>query len=70
MTISQADYKRNLSIKHISKSGLRGKINANCIDCTYDPNEIGSWRKQVENCSGHSCSLYTVHPTTILNNTK
>jgi len=68
MTTSQDDYKQNLSVKHASKTGLRGKINANCIDCTYDPNEVGSWRKQVENCTGYSCSLYSVRPTTL--NTK
>lgn len=63
MTTSQNDYKQNLSGKHARKTGLRGKINANCIDCVYDPTDIGSWRKQVENCCGYSCSLYSVRPT-------
>ncbi len=49
------------------KSGLRGKINANCIACVYDPIEAGSWRKQIENYCGYSCSLYSVRPTTLTN---
>jgi hypothetical protein len=59
----------NLSGKYSCKSGLRGKINTNCIACVYDPIEVGSWRKQVENCRGYSCSLNSVRPTT-LSNTK
>jgi hypothetical protein len=51
------------------KSDVRGKINANCIDCSYDTIDAGSWRKQVENCCGYTCSLYSVRPTT-LSNTK
>jgi hypothetical protein len=70
MTTSQDDYKQNLSAKHASKSGLIGIINANCIDCTYEPNDVVLWRKQAENCRGYSCSLYSVRPTTILSNTK
>jgi hypothetical protein len=41
MTTSQDDYKQNL----ISKAGFRGKINANCIACSYDTIDAGSWRK-------------------------
>ena len=69
MTTSPDDYKQNLLNNHSSKAGLRGKINANCIDCTYDPIDAGSWRKQVENCHSYSCALYSVRPKT-LSNTK
>jgi len=31
------------------KAGLRGKINAFCCHCIYDPYSEGSWLKQVEN---------------------
>jgi hypothetical protein len=65
MTNSNVDYKQELLDKQSNKTGLRGKINANCIDCVYDPIEAGSWRKQVGNCCGYSCSLYSVHPTTL-----
>jgi len=64
MTNSKVDFKQKLLEKQSSKAGLRGKINANCIDCVYDPLEQGSWRNQVENCSGFSCQLYTIRPTT------
>lgn len=67
MKTSQDDYKQSLSIKHASKTGLRGKINANCIDCTYDLNDVGSWRKQIENYCGYPCYLYSVRPTTLIN---
>jgi hypothetical protein len=69
MTTSQDDYKQNLISNHSSKAGFRGKINANCIACSYDTIDADSWRKQVENCCGYSCSLYSVRPTT-LSNTK
>jgi len=62
MNTSQDNYKQNLSVKHASKTGLRGKINANCIDCTYDPNDVGSCRKQVENCKYLICPLYKHRP--------
>lgn len=69
MITSQDDYKQNLRAKHASKSGLRGKTNANYIDCTYDPNDVGSWPKQVDYLTRYLCSLYSVKPTT-LSNTK
>lgn len=43
---------------------LRAAINANCKDCTYDPTESGTWRKQVENCAIFACSLHPVRPMT------
>ncbi|GAB55006.1 hypothetical protein GPUN_0874 [Glaciecola punicea ACAM 611] len=67
MANSNVDYKKELLDKQSSKTGLRGKINANCIDCVYDPIEAGSWRKQVENCHGFSCFLYSVRPTPLKN---
>ena len=62
MTNSTGDYKQELLNRQSSKVGLRGKINANCIDCVYDSTQQGSWRKQVENCCGYSCQLYAVRP--------
>lgn len=51
--------------KHSAKSGLRGKINAKCIECIYEENAgTGSWRKQVEGCTAKSCPLYAVRPLT------
>ena len=48
---------------HVSKPGWRGKVNAMCIDCTYDPKSgEGTWRQQVEKCAIESCPLYSIRP--------
>ena len=44
------------------KPGLRGKINAKCCECIYDPFQAGTWRKQVEKCTSKACPLYPVRP--------
>ena len=37
-------YKQNLIDKLVKKPGLRGKVDANCIPCIYDPSEpIFQW---------------------------
>lgn len=46
--------------KHAGKPGLRGKIDAKCIDCIYDPLAQGKWREQVSNCTSPECPLYSV----------
>jgi hypothetical protein len=55
-------YKRNLIIKQAGKPGKSGKIAAKCIECVYDPEEQGTWRRQVENCTSKGCPLYAVRP--------
>jgi hypothetical protein len=45
-----------------SKPGLRGKIDAMCCYCIYDPYEAGTWRKQVDNCTAPGCPLFSVRP--------
>ncbi len=47
-----------------SKTGLRGKLDAKCVECIYDPHQEGTWRKQVENCASPACPLYSVRPRT------
>lgn len=49
--------------REASKAGLRGKINAKCCECIYDPYEAGTWRSQVEKCTSKDCPLYQVRPT-------
>ncbi len=56
------DERANLIRKMAGKPGLRGKIDAKCCDCTYDPLDSGTWRKQVENCAIVDCSLHSVRP--------
>jgi hypothetical protein len=58
-----SDYKQTLIHREASKAGFRGKVNAKCIECVYDPMEPGTWRKQTENCPSVGCSLYAVRPT-------
>jgi hypothetical protein len=67
MTTSQDDYKQKLISNHSSKKGLKGEVNANCINCTYDPNDVGSWRRHVDNLTGYSCPLPSLRPTTLIN---
>ena len=48
-----------------SKPGLRGRVDAKCIECVYDDiGGNGSWRQQVEDCTAKSCPLYDVRPKT------
>ena len=44
------------------KAGLRSKVNAKCLDCTYDPKGPGNWRQQVAACTVTDCPLWTVRP--------
>ena len=54
---------RNETIqREAGKPGLRGKINAMCCSCIYDPYSEGNWRQQVEKCTSKACPLYSVRP--------
>ena len=33
-------------------------IDAKCKDCIYDPEDVGTWRQQVERCELADCSLW------------
>jgi hypothetical protein len=48
--------------KQAKKGGFRGRINAKCIECIYDPTSSGSWRKQVEECTSLTCPLHEIRP--------
>lgn len=57
------DMKQKVIEKQMSKPGLRGRINAFCASCIYDPGcGGGSWRKQVTDCTAKTCPLYDVRP--------
>ena len=47
----------------VRKPGLRGKLDAKCCECIYDPTQVGTWRKQVENCASSTCPLFEVRPS-------
>ena len=52
-----------LIAEQMAKPGMRGKINAKCIECIYVQGEGGgSWRAQVEACTATSCPLFHVRP--------
>jgi len=49
--------------RETAKPGLRGKINAFCASCIYDPvGGAGTWREQVKGCGATECPLYSVRP--------
>ena len=43
-------------------SGLRSRIDAHCVSCTYDELSRGTWRQQIEACAVTECSLHSVRP--------
>jgi len=62
--VSAADKRRaDLIARQSAKPGLRGKVNAKCIECIFDPEGGGgTWREQVEACTAPSCPLYSIRP--------
>jgi hypothetical protein len=40
--------------------GLRSRVDSNCVNCTYDELEPGTWRQQVAGCTVSSCALWEV----------
>ena len=63
--MSYIDARRyELIAREAGKAGLRGRINAKCIECIYDPYSPGSgnWRQQIMACMDTGCPLYDVRP--------
>ncbi len=55
---------QELIAKQKNTSGMRGKVNAKCIECIYDEaGGQGSWRQQTEACTSVECPLYEIRPT-------
>ena len=65
MKATRDDQRKGLIKNWASKSGLRPKINAFCIECIYDPYSEGTWRKQVTECTALTCPLFSVRPLVI-----
>ena len=57
-----SDLRETVIARESSKTGLRGKVNAKCCECIYDPKGSGTWRQQVSNCTSWACPLYDVRP--------
>jgi len=45
---------------HMGKPGLKGKVTAMCISCSFDETQTQSWVKQVDQCGVEECPLYSV----------
>jgi hypothetical protein len=62
MTYEEAEKRRQYVIaREAGKAGLRGKIDAKCVECIYDPIAgKGTWRQQVLACTAVSCPLHDV----------
>lgn len=56
------DHRTKIIEREAKKAGFKGKINAKCCECIYDPLAEGTWRKQVENCTSFTCPLYSIRP--------
>lgn len=57
------DHRERVIARQMSKPGLRGRINAFCCHCIFDPERgTGTWRQQVEICTSYKCPLYDVRP--------
>jgi len=37
-------------------------IDAKCKDCSYDDQDVGTWRQQIERCDITECSLWEYRP--------
>lgn len=46
-------------------ASLKKHIEQKCRDCTYDPQQAGSWRSQVQECRVKACALWEVRPITM-----
>ena len=64
MEYAKADARRlELIAREAGKAGLRGRINAKCIECLYGPIQgFGNWKQQITACTDASCPLYEVRP--------
>jgi hypothetical protein len=63
MNMNETDrFRQQVIDRQASKPGLRGKINAKCCECIYDPYQAGTWRKQVQECTSPACPLYPIRP--------
>jgi len=58
--MSSRPSKQSIIDRLLVKPGLRARINAHCVACSYDKAARGSWRKQVSECCVDSCPLYDV----------
>ena len=57
------DLKSRVITRESAKPGMRGKVNAKCVECIYDDlGGNGTWRKQTEACVAVECPLWPIRP--------
>ena len=57
------DLQQEVIARETAKGGLRGRINAMCASCIYDPvGGDGTWKQQITDCTSKTCPLYPVRP--------
>ena len=59
-TTEELDHRERTINRLRETTGLRGKIDAMCCYCIYDPHQKGAWREQVANCTDKVCPLFEV----------
>jgi len=61
--MNERDLREEVIARESAKPGFRGKVNAKCVECIYDPFAgAGTWRQQVEACTAVTCPLYQIRP--------
>ena len=51
---------------HAGGGSLRKRIDLQCKECIYDPDDDGTWRSQVQRCASGHCALHDVRPLPLL----
>jgi hypothetical protein len=58
------DIRAQVIARETAKPGMRGRVNAMCVSCIYDPKSgLGTWRQQVGLCACNDCPLFDIRPT-------
>ena len=57
------DLRQRIIARESAKPGMRGKVNAKCVECIYDDiGGNGTWRQQTEACASADCPLWAIRP--------
>ena len=62
---SRGDHRDYLIQKFKSENTYKGSCYGKCVECTYDPDADGTWRKQIEDCTCSHCPNYDMRPTSV-----
>ena len=65
ITTHHTDHREHLIQKFMVENTYKSNVYGKCVECLYDPEDIGTWRMQIEACTSHGCPLFSKRPTTI-----